>query len=60
MLISSFGEDEQGEVYVLDLNGSVSRIARAASTCTYSISPTRATYPASAGSGTIDVTTAPG
>ena len=27
MSISSFGEDEQGEVYVVDLNGSVSRIA---------------------------------
>ena len=27
MLISSFGEDELGEVYVVDLNGSVSRIA---------------------------------
>ena len=26
-LISSFGEDEQGELYVVDLNGSVSRVA---------------------------------
>ena len=26
MSISSFGEDEQGELYVVDLNGSVSRI----------------------------------
>jgi hypothetical protein len=56
MSISSFGEDEQGEVYVVDLNGSVSRIARPTTTCTYSISPTRATYPASGGGGTIDVT----
>jgi hypothetical protein len=60
MSISSFGEDEQGEVYVVDLNGSVSRIARRTTTCTYSISPTRATYPASVGSGTINVTTEPG
>ena len=37
MRISSFGEDEQGELYVVDLNGSVSRIA---SDCSYSISPT--------------------
>ena len=60
MLISSFGEDEQGEVYAVDLNGSVSRIARQTSTCTYSISPTRAVYPASGGSGTITVTAEPG
>ena len=59
MSISSFGEDEQGEVYVVDLNGSVSRIARP-TTCTYSISPTRATYPASGGGGTINVTAEPG
>ena len=60
MLISSFGEDEQGEVYVVDLNGSVSRIARRTTACAYSVSPTRATYTASAGSGTITVTAAPG
>ena len=60
MLISSFGEDELGEVYVVDLNGSVSRIAGTAAPCTYSISPTRASYPASGGSGTINVTTAAG
>ena len=56
MRISSFGEDEQGEVYVVDLNGSVSRIARQTTTCTYSISPTRVTYSASGGGGTISVT----
>jgi hypothetical protein len=55
MLISSFGEDEQGEVYVVDLNGSVSRIARPTTTCTFSISPARANYPASGGGGTINV-----
>ena len=60
MMISSFGEDEPGEVYVVDLNGSVSRIAGTAAPCTYSISPTRASYPASGGSGTINVTTAAG
>ena len=60
MMISSFGEDELGEVYVVDLNGSVSRIAGTAAPCTYSISPTRASYPASGGSGTINVTTAAG
>ena len=60
MLISSFGEDELGEVYVVDLNGSVSRIARTTATCTYSVSPTRATYPASGGNGTLNVTADPG
>ena len=60
MLISSFGEDELGEVYVVDLNGSVSRIARTTPTCTYSVSPTRATYPASGGNGTLNVTADPG
>jgi hypothetical protein len=60
MLISSFGEDEPGEVYVVDLNGSVSRIARTTTTCTYSVSPTRATYPASGGNGTLNVTADPG
>ena len=42
------------------LNGSVSRIAGTAAPCTYSISPTRASYPASGGNGTINVTTAAG
>jgi len=60
MLISSFGEDELGEVYVVDLNGSVSRIARTTTTCTYSVSPTRVTYSASAGNGTVNVTAEPG
>ena len=60
MAISSFGEDEDGEVYVVDLNGGVSRIARRVTACTYSISPTRATYTAPGGSGTINVTAAAG
>jgi hypothetical protein len=57
MLISSFGEDEAGEVYVVDLNGSVGRIAATPPpTCTFSVSPARANYPASGGNGTITVT----
>ena len=43
MSISSFGEDEQGEIYVVDLGGTVSRIVPTAP-CTYSISPTRAEH----------------
>ena len=55
MNISSFGEDEDGELYVVALGGSVNRIVRAAA-CTYSISPTRATPPAGGGSGSVAVT----
>ncbi len=53
--ISSFGEDEQGELYVVDLNGTVSRIARTV-TCSYSISPARVTVGAAGGTGTVAVT----
>jgi len=42
--ISSFGEDEQGELYVVNISGgSISRIA-STTPCTYSISPTRVTF----------------
>ena len=58
MNISSFGEDEQGEIYVVNLGGSVSRIVSATPppTCTFAISPTRATFAAAGGSGTASVT----
>ncbi len=59
MIISSFGEDEQGELYVVDLdalNGSVSRIVGSGPPppppCTFSITPTRATWAAAGGTGT--------
>ena len=57
--ISSFGEDEQGELYVVNLGGTVSRIASSAS-CTYAISPTNATYPNGGGAGSVSVTTPAG
>jgi hypothetical protein len=41
MNISSFGEDEQGELYVVDRGGSVSRIDSLPTTCTEAISPVR-------------------
>jgi hypothetical protein len=59
MSISSFGEDEDGELYVVDLGGSISRLARAP-TCTYSISPTRETFGPAGGNGTINVTAGAG
>jgi hypothetical protein len=41
MNISSFGEDEQGELYVVDRGGTVSRIESMAATCTYAFFPPR-------------------
>jgi len=57
--ISSFGEDEQGELYVVNLGGTVSKIASSAA-CTYAISPTNATYPNGGGAGSASVTTPAG
>jgi hypothetical protein len=39
--ISSFGEDEQGELYVVDRGGTVSRIESMPETCPYTVSPAR-------------------
>lgn len=57
MFISSFGEDEQGELYVVDLNGSISRIV---TDCTLTISPATRAFPAAAGSDSVAVTAARG
>ena len=57
--ISSFGEDEQGELYVVALGGTISRIDPIVS-CTFSISPARTTFPAAPGSGTVTVSAPPG
>jgi len=57
--IASFGEDERGELYVVDLGGTVSRIVRAEAPCTYSISPLGATFPRGGGGGSIAITTGP-
>jgi glucose/arabinose dehydrogenase len=64
--ISSFGEDEDGELYVVDLNGSVSRIGGGAPTpgggtpggavtCTFSITPARAVVGRGGGDGAVQV-----
>lgn len=53
--ISSFGEDEDGELYVVGLGGTVSRITRS-TPCTFALTPTRATYGAAGGPGAVAVT----
>lgn len=68
MRISSFGEDEAGEIYVVNYLGSVSRLAATAPppppppppTCTYTISPARASFSSAGGPGAVSVEAAAG
>lgn len=57
--VSGFGEDESGELYVVGLGGTVSRIVPPAD-CTLSLSPRRASFGAAGGSGSVTVTAPPG
>jgi glucose/arabinose dehydrogenase len=59
LTISSFGEDESGEIYVVDLAGTVSRIAQGA-TCRASVSPVVKVFSGDGGSGSVVVTAAAG
>lgn len=52
--ISSFGEDEQGELYVVGLGGTVSKIV-ASAPCTLSIAPRRETFQVGGGTGSVAV-----
>jgi glucose/arabinose dehydrogenase len=54
--ISSFGEDQAGELYVVGLGGTVQRIAATPGPCTYAVSPTQASFGAAAGMGSVTVT----
>jgi glucose/arabinose dehydrogenase len=61
MSISSFGEDEAGEIYVVNLGttagtGSVGVLSPTPSQCTYAISPTRATFGSAAATGSVTIT----
>jgi hypothetical protein len=56
--ISSFGEDETGELYVVHLGGTVSRIVSSVA-CTYAISPTSQSLAAGGGPGS-DITVTAG
>jgi len=66
LMISSFGEDESGELYVVGLGGTVSKIVSATPppppppSCTYAISPTRANFSRTGGTGSVNVTTTAG
>jgi hypothetical protein len=53
--ISSFGEDQQGELYVVNHGGSISRLAESLP-CTYAINPAAEGFGAGGGTGTIQVT----
>ena len=57
--ISSFGEDERGELYVVNLGGTVSRIDPVVP-CSYSTAPPSASYPAAGGTGSVSVTAGSG
>ncbi len=56
-LISSFGEDEAGELYVVGLGGTVERIVNPDATCAFFLSSLSQSFPAAAGSGSVTVTT---
>lgn len=58
--ISSFGEDEDGEIYVVGLGGTVSRLTRTVVSCTYAITPSKATFGAAGGPGSITMTSSAG
>lgn len=57
--ITSFGEDEAGEIYVVGQGGTVDRISPSQTfpPCEFNISPKNQSFPASGGMGTIVVTT---
>lgn len=50
----SFGEDEQGELYVVERNGSVSRLVSTAD-CSLSINPIRVSFGSAGGDGVLRV-----
>ena len=57
--ISSFGEDEQGELYVVGLGGTLNKIVSSAP-CTFGIAPTSQNFGAGAGTGSVAITAGTG
>jgi glucose/arabinose dehydrogenase len=56
LTISSFGEDEAGEIYVVGIGGSVNRLVDPTVACSFSVAPLNPSIRATGGSGTIVVT----
>ncbi|MEW6131518.1 MAG: PQQ-dependent sugar dehydrogenase, partial [Acidobacteriota bacterium] len=61
-LLSSFGEDEAGEIYVIQYSSTSGTLYKITNTtsCSYSINPTSQTFSASGGSGSVTVNTTAG
>ncbi len=60
MNISSFGEDEVGELYVVNLEGGISRFASTTPVCSPSIGSTSRSFVAAGGNGDVAVSAAAG
>jgi hypothetical protein len=60
LLVSSFGEDEDGEIYVVDLAGTLSILVRDPEPCAYALSQGSKQVSAAAQSGTVRVLTVAG
>jgi glucose/arabinose dehydrogenase len=58
--IASFGEDEAGEIYVVNRSGTIHRWRNPAASCSYSIAATNQSFASSGGTGTVNVTTQAG
>jgi hypothetical protein len=58
--VSSFGEDQQGELYVVGLGGTVSRIDSTTPPCMYSVAPNGQSFDAAGGAGNAVVTAGTG
>lgn len=58
--ISSFGEDEAGEIYVVGLGGTVHRIVNPNAPCSFFVSPTNQFVRSSGGAQSVVVTAPPG
>ena len=57
LFISTFGQDEAGEVYVASHGGSVNRIANPNATCSFFLSPPSRSMRAGGGSSNVEVAT---
>lgn len=59
--LSSFGQDEQGELYVVNISvGSISKLVSTTPICTYGISPSSQSFPSAGGTGNVTVTATTG